>query len=111
MWIFLRKKIVLYKRVCFRFHPCLITFLVLYSLGTKINSASTKSSTSYRILSGTSMAAPHVTGVVAMYLQRNPKLTPAEIKKMLLADANKGKLMSLYQSFSPNKLLYIGKLT
>jgi aqualysin 1 len=85
--------------------------LVFDRLGTKINSASTRSTTSYRILSGTSMAAPHVTGVVAMYLQRNPDLTPAEVKEMLLADATRGQLMFFFQKWSPNKLLYIGNLT
>ncbi len=34
--------------------------------------------------SGTSMAAPHVTGVAAMIWSINPKLTGAEVKKILL---------------------------
>ncbi|MDP2666345.1 MAG: DUF2341 domain-containing protein [Candidatus Diapherotrites archaeon] len=34
-------------------------------------------------LSGTSMAAPHVSGIVALLLQSNPSLTPAEVKSVL----------------------------
>ena len=45
--------------------------------------------TSYRIMSsgGTSMAAPQVAGVIALHLQANPGLTPAEIKTRIIADA------------------------
>jgi hypothetical protein len=38
-------------------------------------------------IQGTSMAAPHVTGVVALMLERNPALTPAQVKKILQSTA------------------------
>lgn len=41
----------------------------------------------FRHLSGTSMAAPHVTGVVALMRSVNPSLTPAQIEQYLLATA------------------------
>ncbi|NOC81872.1 S8 family serine peptidase [Ruegeria atlantica] len=37
--------------------------------------------------SGTSMACPHVAGVAALMLQRNPTLLPADIKAVLMATA------------------------
>lgn len=38
---------------------------------------------------GTSMATPHVTGVVALMLQANPKLTVAQVKSILMKTAQK----------------------
>lgn len=37
----------------------------------------------YTVLSGTSMAAPHVAGVIALMLEANPNLTTAEVKQIL----------------------------
>jgi thermitase len=37
----------------------------------------------YRYLSGTSMATPHVTGLAALLLSKNPYLSPAEIKAVI----------------------------
>ncbi|MEA5500756.1 S8 family serine peptidase [Limnoraphis robusta] len=42
----------------------------------------------YRFFSGTSMAAPHVSGVVALMLQGNPNLTPTQVEEILIQTAD-----------------------
>jgi hypothetical protein len=41
----------------------------------------------YQFTTGTSVAAAHVSGVVALLLERNPKLTPADIRRILTRTA------------------------
>jgi serine protease AprX len=41
----------------------------------------------YTISDGTSMAAPHVTGIVALLLEANPRLTPDEVRTILRTTA------------------------
>lgn len=43
----------------------------------------------YRKSTGTSMAAPHVTGAVALLLEADPSLSPADIKSLLQASADR----------------------
>jgi subtilisin family serine protease len=38
----------------------------------------------YKILSGTSMATPHVSGAAALLLQKKPSLTPAQVRAILM---------------------------
>jgi subtilisin family serine protease len=40
-------------------------------------------------MTGTSIAAAHVSGVVALMLERNPTLTPAQVRKILSAGAKR----------------------
>jgi subtilisin family serine protease len=56
-------------------------------------------------MSGSSMAAPHVTGTVALLLAVNPALTPVEVRVLLDAATTSGTLTNLGTG-SPNRLLF-----
>jgi len=43
----------------------------------------------YQLTTGTSVAAAHISGVVALMLERNPRLTAAEVRNILSATAKK----------------------
>jgi len=48
----------------------------------------TNSGGNYKIVSGTSFAAPHIAGTAALVLQKNPQLTPNELKSILMTTSD-----------------------
>jgi subtilisin family serine protease len=76
----------------------------LFAPGVDITSASIASDSATTVLSGTSMATPHVTGMIATYLQRVPGATPAAVTDAVVGGASVNMLTDLLGS--PNRLLY-----
>lgn len=69
--------------------------LDLYAPGVVILSDWFTSDVATQTLNGTSMAAPHVAGAVALYLARTPEATPAQVISYLLTTATAGVLNQL----------------
>jgi subtilisin family serine protease len=94
------------------------TCLDLFGPGVNILSAWRGSNTDFNTISGTSMAAPHVTGVAARYLQGHAGATPAQIWAAILNAANvattptwgSGPGVISRGAGSPNVLLHWGSL-
>ncbi|BAJ02102.1 S8 family peptidase [Shewanella violacea] len=79
--------------------------LDIYAPGSDIKSAWYNSNSATKTISGTSMAAPHVAGVAALYLDQTPTLTPSEVDALLSSRATTGKVTDA-KSGSPNELLF-----
>ena len=86
--------------------------VTLLSPGQNILGADYMCNNCSKYLSGTSMATPIVSGVAAMLLQREPSLTPADLKAKLVSTATVGAIdfsdmPAQYKDITPNKLVYI----
>ena len=82
------------------------TCVKLHAPGTDILSATYTANSATLVLSGTSMAAPHVAGVAALYLAQNPNATVAQVRNALLAGAVPNRVTDT--KGSPNLLLNAG---
>ena len=81
--------------------PC----LDLFAPGSSITSAGISGNTATATYSGTSMAAPHVAGVAALYLQNNPNASAAAVRDTMVNNATANKITNPGAN-SPNRLLY-----
>ena len=66
--------------------------LDLFAPGVGITSAWSTGDTATTTISGTSMATPHVAGVAALYLQRNPSALPSKVTSAIKALATKDRV-------------------
>ncbi len=82
--------------------PC----VSLYAPGVNILSAGIASDDASAYNSGTSMAAPHVTGAALIYLAQNPWTPPEQVKDALIAQATPDVIQG-NPAGTPNRLLYI----
>jgi len=79
--------------------------LNLFAPGAEIESAWKDTDTQYVVGSGTSFAAPHVAGIAANYLGRNPTATPTTVKSAIVNGATPNVVKDAGTG-SPNKLAY-----
>ncbi|MBX3001210.1 MAG: S8 family serine peptidase [Caldilineaceae bacterium] len=79
--------------------------LDIFAPGVDVQSAWRTSDTATKTLSGTSMAAPHVAGIAALYLEGNPGATPTQTTSHLMSKATLGVVKNPGDG-SPNRLAF-----
>jgi subtilisin family serine protease len=77
----------------------------IFAPGSSITSAWSTSDTATNTISGTSMATPHVAGVVARFLQANPGASPAQARDAIVNAATLNHLSGV-PSGTANRLLF-----
>ncbi|GME96644.1 unnamed protein product [Ambrosiozyma monospora] len=89
----------------------------IFAPGLNILSTYTGSDTATAVLSGTSMASPHVAGLLTYFLSLQPEstsefassaITPEELKKNIIKFGTKDALSQIPSDGTPNVLIYNG---
>jgi subtilisin family serine protease len=65
-----------------------------YFVAPGVNVRSTVPNNGYATYNGTSMATPHLSGVVALMLSANPTLTPAQVSEILVQTSDRSGLIA-----------------
>ena len=78
----------------------------IFAPGSSITSTWSTSNNATNTISGTSMASPHVAGVVALYLDQNPSATNQQVESVIESAAVTGRLSGVGTG-SPNLLLQL----
>ena len=82
------------------------TVVDLFAPGVNITSAWIGSDSATNTISGTSMSAPHVAGVAALFLQSSPCSNPSSVQAALVNNASLNKISGIFVSGTPNRLLF-----
>jgi subtilisin family serine protease len=83
------------------------TCLDVFAPGVGITSAGVSSDTATEVFDGTSMAAPHVTGVAVLQLEQDPQATPSDVSGAVSSTATPGTVTDPGPG-SDNLLVYSG---
>jgi subtilisin family serine protease len=81
------------------------TCVDIFAPGSNITSSWNTSDSATNTISGTSMATPHVTGALALYLQTNPTASPSTATQALINNSTPNKVTNPGTG-SPNRLLF-----
>ena len=84
----------------------------IFAPGANIRGADHTCESCSKVISGTSMSTPLVSGVAAIHLQREPRMTPTAMKNRLLSTAVQNTLdfssiSTNFRSLTPNRHLYV----
>ena len=83
----------------------------LYAPGVDIESDSYLDDDLLATMSGTSMAAPHVSGAAALYLEDHPTATPAQVQAALVAASTTGRVTNVSTKWPRQLLFSLPKVT
>jgi subtilisin family serine protease len=79
----------------------------IFAPGVEITSSSYWGDYITQVMSGTSMAAPHIAGAAALYLETHPAASPAEVTNAIRSAATQGVVTDI-DGTTPNLFIFTG---